>query len=278
METPVRIPAPAPEAQIDVPPSGNSFLQASPELCMKQLLAAGYPKIFQICKCFREKERGQKHLPEFTMLEWYTKDTDYKALMTQSEALVSFIADELTIGNYFQYQGQKIDITQAWPRLTVAKAFEKYASISLTQALSENRFDEILAFEVEPRLGSPKPLFLYDYPAACGSLARLKQNNPEIAERFELYMAGIELCNGFSELTNPVEQKRRFQEEMTLRKKKGKILYPLPKRFLRSLTSMPKASGNALGIDRLVMLLCNAATIDEVVAFTPEDLQEPEDL
>ena len=278
VETPVRIPAPAPEAQIDVPPSGNCFLQASPELCMKQLLAAGYPKIFQICKCFRQKERGQKHLPEFTMLEWYTKGTDYKTLMTQSKALISFIADQLNIGNYFKYQGQKIDISQSWPRMTVAKAFEKYASISLNQALSKNRFDEILAFEVEPRLGSPKPLFLYDYPAACGSLARLKHDNPEIAERFELYIAGIELCNGFSELINPVEQKRRFQEEMALREKNGKNLYPLPRRFLSSLTSMPEASGNALGIDRLVMLLCDAATIDEVVAFTPEDLQEPENL
>jgi lysyl-tRNA synthetase class 2 len=129
-----------------------------------------------------------------------------------------------------------------------------------------------MGLEIESRLGMDRPVFLYDYPAACGALARLKDGHPEVAERFELYIAGLELCNGFSELTDPVEQKKRFIEEMDRRRKDGKSIYPMPEPFLEALARMPASTGNALGIDRLVMLLTDAAEIDEVVAFRPEEL------
>jgi lysyl-tRNA synthetase class 2 len=129
-----------------------------------------------------------------------------------------------------------------------------------------------MALEIEPNLGAPKPLFLYDYPASRGALARLKSGNDLLAERFELYIAGIELCNGFSELSDPAEQKSRFEEERHLRKSLGHQIYPMPLKFLNALEDMPVAAGNALGIDRLTMLFSDAPAIDDVVAFTPEEL------
>lgn len=239
---------------------------------MKRLLAAGYPRIFQICKCFRRKERGTRHLPEFTMLEWYCAGTDYTYMMSQTEDLIRFVAYQIGVGNTLVYQDQMIDLSPSWNRMTVAEAFEAYATISLDQALSEDKFDEVLAFEIEPNLGKNKPLFLYDYPACLGALAKLKPDQPSIAERFELYMLGFEICNAFSELTNVHEQRFRFEKELAFRKKTGKLIYPMPEKFLASLPHMPEASGNALGIDRLVMLLTNSQQIDEVIAFTPEEL------
>ena len=142
----------------------------------------------------------------------------------------------------------------------------------MTAALQNQRFDEIMGLEIEPHLGLTRPLFLYDYPAACGALARLKPGRPEVAERFELYMGGLELCNGFSELTDAAEQRQRFGEESERRRAAGKSGYPLSEPFLKALESMPAATGNALGIDRLVMLLLNRDRIDDVVAFIPEEL------
>jgi lysyl-tRNA synthetase class 2 len=155
--------------------------------------------------------------------------------------------------------------------MTVAEAFDKYASISVQKALSDDRFDEIMA-GIEPALGQSTPLFLYDYPASCGALAKLKTGNSSIAERFELYICGLELCNGFTELTDPKEQRARFEKELSFRKKAGKKEYPMPEKFLESLSCMPDASGNALGLDRLVMLFADTGIIDDVVAFTPEEL------
>jgi elongation factor P--(R)-beta-lysine ligase len=272
IETPIRIPAPAPEAHVDAQPSGNWFLQTSPELCMKRLLAAGYPRIFQICKCFRRGERGRRHLPELTLLEWYTAGADYKGMMTQCEALICAVARQAGFGDVLRYNGQRIDLTPPWPRLTVAEAFGRFTSLSADQALKENRFDELLALEIEPQLGVEKPLFLYDYPAACGALARLKPSNRRLAERFELYIGGLELCNAFTELTDANEQRARFDAERESRRQAGLTVYPMPERFLETLKDMPDAAGNALGIDRLVMLFADTTEIDDVVAFTPEEL------
>lgn len=272
VETPIRIPAPLPEVHIDAQPSGKWFLQTSPEACMKRLLAAGLPRIFQICKCFRQGERGSRHLPELTMLEWYTAQADYGHMMTQCEALIGFIAQAVVAGLDMSYRKHMIDLRPPWQRLAVADAFKKYGGMSMEEALRADRFDEVMGIEIEPHLGWTHPVFIYDYPAQCGALARTKPGNPQLVERFELYIGGIELCNAFSELTDPEEQRRRFEQEAVQRYENGKTVYPSPDRFLDDLALMPEATGNALGLDRLIMLFADAETIDEVVAFTPEQL------
>jgi len=207
VETPIRVPVLAPENHIEAQTSGSWFLQTSPELCMKRLLASGYPKIFQVCKCFRKGERGKKHLPEFAMLEWYCSEIGYIEMMDRCEELIKFVAKDIHPGNPIIYQGNAIDLKGQWTRLSVAEAFERHASISLDKALSQECFDEIMAIEIESCLGFERPLFLYDYPVAHGALARKKPENRFLAERFELYIAGIELCNAFTELSDPHEQR-----------------------------------------------------------------------
>ncbi len=271
VETPIRIPAPAPEAFIDAEGSGSWFLQTSPELCMKRLLAAGFTKIFQICKCFRKNERGRKHIPELTMLEWYTVGQNYLNMMDQCEQLILYILNEFGYGNSLDYQGVQINFKTPWSRLSVSDAFDHYASIPLNTALMKNCFEEVMVDEIEPHLG-PDPIFLYDYPAGLAALARLKPDDPLLAERFELYIGGLELCNAFSELTDPVEQRRRFITAQDQRKKMKKSIYPMPDNFINCLHDMPAATGNALGVDRLVMLFADSSNIDEVVFFTPEEL------
>lgn len=272
VETPVRIPAPAPETHIDAQPAGGWFLHTSPELCMKRMLAAGFPKIFQICKCFRRGERGRRHLPEMTMLEWYTADADYRHMMEQCQDLITSIRTALGLPANITYRGRRIDLSAPWDRLSVDDAFGRYGGCTAAQALAQERFDEVMGLQIEPALGWERPVLLYDYPAACGALARLKPGRPEIAERFELYIGGLELCNAFSELTDAREQRRRFEAEIQRRRAAGKITYPMPEPFLKALEAMPCAAGNALGIDRLVMLLAGADSIDDVVAFPPEML------
>ncbi len=272
VETPLRIPAPAPEIHLDAQASGDWYLQTSPELCMKRLLAAGYDRIFQICKCFRKGERGRFHLPEFTLLEWYAANTDYRDMMAQTEDLVRHAAREIGLKTTLHFKGHAVDLESPWQRTSVRDAFERYAAVSLDEALSRNVFEEILTEVVEPFLGIPSPVFLFDYPAEMGALARLKPENPRYAERFELYIAGVEICNAFSELTDPEEQRNRFEKDIRARESLGKEIYPEAVHFLESLTEMPEASGNALGVDRLVMVLGNLDDIDAVTAFTPEDL------
>lgn len=268
VETPHRIPANAPESYIDAVPCGDWFLHTSPELCMKRLLAAGYPRLFQLCRCWRRGERGRRHLPEFTMLEWYRSQSDYHHLMTECEELLQ----ALVPGGMLHRQGEPFDLSPPWERLSVAEAFARYASLSLEQALARDRFDECLALEVEPRLGRVAPIFLIEYPTSLAPLARTKPGDPAVAERFELYIGGLELANAFSELTDVSEQRRRFALEEQVRRAAGKAPYPSPEPFLRELASMPPSAGIALGLDRLVMLLTDAAGIDDVVAFPPESL------
>ncbi len=270
VETPCRIPAPAPELHIDAQEAGDWYLQTSPELCMKRLLAAGYNKLFQLCRCFRKGERGRKHLPEFTLLEWYRTGSCYFDLMKDCEALIRSVARHLGRRETLLYQKKPIDLSLPWNRLTVAEAFDRFSSISLDQALADERFDHVMAFEIEPHLGLQKPLFLYDYPESQAALAQLKPKNSKIAQRFELYIAGLELCNGFTELIDPAEQRNRFENECCGRKKRGQRVYPLPEIFLNTLSHMPEAAGNALGIDRLVMLFADTGCIDDVVAFPTE--------
>jgi len=268
VETPQRIPANAPELHIDAFPSGDWFLHNSPELAMKRLLAAGYDKIFQICHCWRAGERGTRHLPEYTMLEWYRGDTDYRQLMEDCEALLTALCPE---GKLVR-QGETIDLQRPWPRLTVRDAFEQYSHVSLDEALATKGFDDIVALQIEPQLPQNRPVFLIDYPLRHAALARAKPSDPTCAERFELYIAGMELANAFSELTDPTEQRQRFIDEERQRRDVGKIPYPVPENFLRELRSISAAAGIALGVDRLVMLLCDVHHIDDVVPFPPEML------
>lgn len=272
VETPILGPCVIPESQIDPVSVEGQYLQASPELCMKRLLSKGFDKIFQICKCFRKNERGTHHLPELTMLEWYAKDDTYLDLMDQCQGLITFIAKRLNLKNQIKYQNKIINLKQPWQKLTVGKAFDLYAEKSLSKALSDDSFDEIISFKIEPHLGNTSPCFLYDYPAILASLAKLLPGNPHYAQRFEFYMAGIELANGFTELTDPVEQKIRFEMENKIRDSQKKTAIPLPDKFLADLERMPNAAGIALGVDRLVMIFCNARSIDDVVTFTPESL------
>ena len=272
VETPIRIPAPAPETHINAEVSDEWYLHTSPELCMKRLLSAGYPRMFQLCRCFRKKERGNKHLPEFTILEWYCADSNYMDMMDICSELIRFVSHSVGSGDFIDYQGKQIDFRNPWPRMTVMEAFERFAPLSVKRALQQNQFDEIMASNIEPHLGQPNPTFLYNYPVSRGSLAKLKSEDASVAERFELYIAGLELCNAFTELNDPEEQRLRFEREEEKRITSGKRPYPMPEKFRESLRFMPEASGNALGVDRLVMLFADAATIDDVVAFTPEEL------
>ena len=270
VETPFRVPALIPEEHIDAVPCGDWFLHPSPELCMKRLLAAGFGRIFQICKCFREGEKGVLHLPEFSILEWYRRDTDYTSLMQECRELITFTACALDCGSSIVYQEKVVNLKEPWERLSVREAFDRYASMSPEDALRYDRFDEIMVRYIEPHLGNERPTFLYDYPVSLGALARAKKEDPTVAERFELYIAGIELANAFSELTDIDEQRLRFKKTQEYRSSMGRPVYPVSERFLRALDTMPESAGIALGVDRLAMIFTNSTSIDEVVAFTPE--------
>lgn len=272
VDTPVRNPVLAVEAHIEPFGCEGWYLQTSPEICMKRLLAAGYDRIFQICKCFRKHERGARHLPEMNLLEWYRAEASYTDLMTDCEELFRFVAQRLGMGDILHYQGQAISLKGSWQRLNLADAFGKYAPDTLANAISRDCYEEVLSEHVEPRLGFAAPTFIYGYPTSMGSLARPVADNPEVVERFELYAAGIEIANAFGELTDVAEQRRRFAAEQALQAKLGHKVMPMPERFLAELADMPLSAGIALGLDRLVMLFCDAATIDEVTAFTPEEL------
>ena len=272
VETPLRIPSPAPEEYIEAIPSGDWFLQTSPELCMKRILAAGFPRIFQISKCFRAAERGSRHLPEFTMLEWYVAKFDYFQLMDQCEAMLIEAFKDMGYSKDIIWQNRKINLTAPWERITVAEAFSKYAQVSLQEALHQDKFDEILTQYIEPSLGNYRPTFLYDYPAKLAALSKIKKSDQTVAERFELYIGGLELANGFSELTNAGEQRKRFEEALAERAAKNWTRYAMPEIFLKALQTMPDSAGIALGVDRLAMIFANTVSIDAVVAFTPETL------
>lgn len=272
VETPHRIPANAPEEHIEPYRSDARYLQTSPEICMKRLLCRGYGNIFQICRCWRSNERGRKHAPEFTMLEWYRADSDYFVLMRDCEELLQAVVKMINGGTTLSYQGRKIEVNNGIGRITVRQAFERFGGTPMETALHDGTFDEIMVTAIEPALPQEVPTILMDYPAEAASLARLKPGDPTVGERFELYAGGLELANGFSELNDPREQRSRFLEANDKRVRSGLPPLPLPEPFLSDLGDMPPAAGIALGIDRLVMLCADADKIDDVVAFTPEEL------
>ncbi len=158
---------------------------------MKRLLARGADKIFQICKCFRQGERGRRHLPELTLLEWYAAHQTYEDLMDQCQGLLRHIAKGLGAPDRLVYQGASLDLANAFQRMTVARAFERFSALSLNQAIDKGQFDEIISFDIEPHLGTSRPCFLYDYPISMASLSAVHPEKPDVAQRFEMYAAGL---------------------------------------------------------------------------------------
>ncbi|NLF18866.1 MAG: EF-P lysine aminoacylase GenX [Lentisphaerae bacterium] len=268
VETPVRVMAPALEDYIDAEPSGAAWLRTSPELHMKRLLAAGYERLYQVGPCFRHGERGQRHQPEFAMLEWYRLRADWRDILGDTVALLREVTREVTGGSLCRVRGVAIDVDAPWSEITVDEAFARYADTSLDAALAAGRFEEVLVAQVEPRLGLGVPTVLSEYPLACSGLSRPIPGRPDRVERWELYLAGMELGNACSELVDAAEQRRRFAACAALRRADGRAVYPLDEAFLGALDlGMPPAAGIAIGLDRLVMALAGAASIDEVIAF-----------
>ncbi len=277
VDTPVRAPLLLPERHISPVASDGWFLQPSPEQFMKRLLARGCRKIFQICPCFRAGERGNRHLTEFTMLEWYRVDSDYRDLMRDCEELLSYVLDELAADDRLRSLLDRSclrtgTVERPWERLSVAQAFARHCPETVDQALATERFDELLVEYVEPHLGRNGPAFLVDYPAVCASLARLKANDESVAERFELYINGMELANGFSELTDGVRQRARFIEELAILEHQDGQQRKMPETFLRDLSAIDTAAGIAFGLDRFLMLLLSVPCIDQAVSFGPDEL------
>jgi lysyl-tRNA synthetase class 2 len=280
VETPIAVPSPGLDFHLDafeaVGGKTRRFLITSPEYQMKRLLVdhAAEARIFQITRAFRAGELGERHNPEFTILEFYRAHAGVEAIMRDTEQLVARLT-----GGRVDLGGRILDVRPPLPRVTVAQAFERFAGIPEDEMLrlaneDETTFFEKLAFVVEPALAAlDHGVFLVDYPTTQASLARKKPTDPRYAERFELYVAGVELCNGFGELTDAAEQRARFLRDQAERKEKGKPVYPIDERFVAALErGLPPSAGNAIGFDRLVALACGTTSIRDVLAFTDDEL------
>jgi lysyl-tRNA synthetase class 2 len=268
------------------------YLRTSPEFACKKLLAAGEPKIFEFARVFRDRERGDLHLPEFTMLEWYRAASPYDAVMADTIVVTAHAAQATGI-RQFTFRGKVCDPFAEPELITVAAAFERFAGIDLLATIAGGEgdraalasaaqgkvrmtsddtwsdiFSKILVEHVEPHLGQGRLTILFEYPVPEAALARAKASDPRVAERFEVYACGVELANGFGELTDAGEQRRRFAAAMEEKARRYGERYPLDEEFLAAVARMPEASGVALGFDRLVMLASGALRIDQVV-WTP---------
>jgi lysyl-tRNA synthetase class 2 len=272
--------------------TARRYLHTSPEFAMKKLLAAGERKIVDFARVFRNRERGPLHAPEFTMVEWYRAEQSYEAVMADAAALLAGAAKSAGTSRLI-WRDRTADPFAEPERLTVAAAFDRFAHIDLLSTVEgevdrgrlaematakgirvaaddswSDIFSRVLVEKIEPNLGLGRPTILYEYPAIEAALARHMPGDPRVAERFELYACGVELANGFGELTDPAEQRRRFAAEMDEKARVHGLRYPLDEDFLAALAAMPEASGVALGLDRLVMLATGAPHID-LVQWTP---------
>jgi elongation factor P--(R)-beta-lysine ligase len=267
------------------------YLHTSPEFAMKKLLAAGEERIAAFAPVYRNRERGALHAPEFTMVEWYRTGAPYAAAMADTVALVAAAAGSVG-ATVLTWRGRTADPFAAPERLPVAEAFRRYAGVDLFAVLDDRDglaaeavrigvrsagddtwsdiFSRILSERIEPRLGIGRATLLCEYPVAEAALARVSPNDPRVAERFELYACGVELANGFAELTDAGEQRYRFALEMDEKARVYGERYPIDEDFLAALGQMPAASGVALGLDRVVMLATGAPHID-LVQWTPVD-------
>lgn len=301
VDTAVAVRAPAPELYIEAPevvlqsPDGplTRYLQTSPELPMKRLLAAGLPRIFQLAPVFREGDFSPTHRPEFRLLEWYRRDAEWTALWGDCEGLVRAAARAAGLGDTLRYQGHDIDLAAPFVRLSVDEAFRRWVGFSVLDCLDpavlreqlrradifhspddswDDLFNRAFVSRVEPALAQEKqPVLLTHYPAPMAALARTSPADSRASERFELYVAGLELANGFGELTDAPEQRQRFAAEAEARRHAGRRNYPLDEHFLAALDALPPSAGIALGFERLLMLVLDAAHIDEVAFIAWRD-------
>ncbi|MDB5406725.1 MAG: lysine aminoacylase GenX [Rhodospirillales bacterium] len=277
----------SPEGEVAV-----RHLHTSPEFAMKKLLVAGLPRIFQLAHVFRNGERSRTHHPEFSMLEWYRTGATYLDLMADCENLLRAALAAAGAGA-FTWQGRSCDPAPPWEYLTVAEAFERFCGFDVLATAPdparpdlerlavasrgigiephpgddwEDLFFRIFLDRIEPQLGAVMPTVLYDYPVSLAALSRPKPGDPRLAERFELYVCGLELANAFGELTDATAQRARFAADQARKRTLYGYDYPVDEDFLAALEhGMPDCAGIALGIDRLIMLAIGAASIDEVI-------------
>lgn len=281
--------------------SEDMYLITSPEYAMKKLLAGGLEKIFQITKSFRNKETfSERHNPEFTILEWYRAFASYEEIMDDTEALVKYVWNKLGLKKpdgspaLLQWGEYSVDLMAPWKRLKVLDAFRELAGVSETmffdidelrkevkrrgypcgeQTVFDDLFFIIFMNEIEPQLGKEVPTILYDYPVSMAALSKRCAGDDRFAERFEAYVAGVELCNAFTELNDPAEQERRLNVEKEERRAMGKELYDVDMTFVEALKfGMPPAGGNALGVDRLIMLILGEPDIGNTIFLPYRDL------
>jgi lysyl-tRNA synthetase class 2 len=279
VQTPIAVPSPGLDLHLDAfevaggERGAPRWLITSPEYQMKRLLAEGWERIYQIVACFRRGEVGARHNPEFTMLEWYRANAGVDTMLEDTEQLVAAVT-----GGTVHLGSRVLDVRPPLERLTVCGAFARFAGWTEEATLEaathdEDRYFRTLVDQVEPALASlDHGVFLVDYPAAQASLARKKPGDARLAERFELYVAGVELCNGFGELVDPVEQRARLEHDQEERRRRGSPVYPVDERFLEALARVPPSAGNALGLDRLVALACGSTEIADVLAFAADEL------
>lgn len=267
----------------------DGYLHTSPEYTLKKMLGAGFEKIFSLCKVFRDHESfGGTHNPEFTMIEWYRAHENFYAIMDDVEQLFQFLIERL--GEHFRVSLVRF---QEWERLHMRDAWQRYAGVNLDDYLAreamfglcqkkgfnprpdepyEDLFYRIFLNEIEPQLGKDHPVILHHYPAPMAALSRLSPDDPRYAERFEVYVAGLELANCFGELTDPLEQRKRLEKERADRAQAGKDVYDIDLEFIEALKTMPPSAGIALGIDRLVQLFASCQNIDDVLSLPASKL------
>jgi lysyl-tRNA synthetase class 2 len=248
------------------------YLITSPEYHMKRLLVGGVPRCFQVARCFRAGELGRSHEPEFTMVEWYRAWAGFEDLLADTEALVRAAASAGPTPGSLVVGDARVRLDRPFERLTVREAFARFAPGQgdplMLAARDEERFYRVLIELVEPHLGQERPTFLTRYPASQASLARIAPDDPTVCERVELYVGGLELSNGFVELTDPFEQRMRLERDERERAARGLPVYPIDERFLRALEEgLPPSVGNAVGLDRLVAMVCGRAAVADVMAF-----------
>jgi len=295
VETPLLVPSPGLEVHLDAVTAGDGYLITSPEYQMKRLLAAGFERIYQVCKCFRAGEHGPHHAAEFTMVEWYRGFAGLDAIASDTEQLVAAVVTAVAGAPVARVAGRAIDVEPPWPRLTVREAMRRWAGVEVDgdepatalvatvraagiavadgTAWDDAFFAAFLA-RVEPALAAlDRPVLLEDWPVPLAALARRKPGDPSTALRFEAYVGGIELANAFGELTDPVEQRARFEHDQATRRARGKPIYPIDDRLVAALAEgLPPSAGIALGVDRLIMLATGADTIRDVLSFAAGEL------
>ena len=278
VETPSIVPSPGMDLHLDAfaLAGEDAYLITSPEYQMKRLLTrGGLERIYQVCRCYRRGEAGAQHNPEFTMVEWYRTHAGIDDVMRDTEQLVS-----VATSGVVRLGDRHIDARPPFERVTVCDAFRQHAGVAEADVLAwaasdEDRYFRTWVERVEPRLAeTDRALFVTDYPASQASLARKKPSDPRFCERFELYVAGLELCNGFGELTDGLEQRGRFERDQRERAARSLPVYPIDEKLMAELDAgkLPPCAGNALGVDRLAALACGTTDIRDVLAFSAADV------